>query len=578
MTCLLNGHSQHPRPSSRTEWRPAFSCVPFLGTRRHEVEGSLRLRADQQTKGALAQWKRWSVLLAAILILAMPAAAHVGSPDVFLEGNAGPYRLFVTVRVPQVIPGIAQIDIRSESPGIRQLRVAPMQLTGPGSHYPPTPDVAEQSKTDPQFFTGSLWLMEFGSLQVRIDADGDLGKGELAVPVPAVAQSLLPMQKPLGIALFLLMLLLALAMVSIVAAAVREGNIEPGVAPARPNLRRARIAAAVASLAVIAVLWVGRSWWNSDARRYAGNVYRPPEIQGVIEPGGRLVLRQDTGKVAQGNPRRPAEKIAFDRLLPDHDHLMHLFLLRMPAMDSFWHLHPQQMPDGSFSEDLPAIPPGHYRMFADVVLANGFPMTLTGQIDVPELPNRSPSGDDSGTLANPLAPAASYAPDTTNVPGTASQTTASLADGGRMIWERPTGPLQSNVPIMFRFRVENDQDQPATDLEPYMGMAAHAAIVKSDASVFVHLHPSGSVSMAAFEIAQAGLPGALPDSSGMANMNGMSGMANISGMAMLAATAAKFGPDISFPYGFPKPGLYRIFVQVKRSGQIQTGIFEASVE
>src|SRR5262249_23635717 len=144
-------------------------------------------------------------LLFAILVFASPAAAHIGSPDVFVEGNAGPYKLFVTVRVPQVIPGIAQIDIRSESPGVREVRVAPMQLTGPGSQYPPTPDVAEPSKADPQFFTGSLWLMEFGSLQVRIDADGDRGKGELAVPVPAVAQTVLPMQKPLGIALFLLM-------------------------------------------------------------------------------------------------------------------------------------------------------------------------------------------------------------------------------------------------------------------------------------------------------------------------------------------------------------------------------------
>ena len=190
----------------------------------------------------------------------------------FLESNAGPYRLFVTVRVPQVIPGIAQIEIRSESNDVREIRVAPMQLTGPGSQFPPTPDVAQQSKADPQFFTGSIWLMEFGSLQVRIDADGTRGKGELAVPVPAVAQRTLPMQRPLGIALFALLSLLAFALVSIAAAAVREGNLEPGAAPGPANVRRARVAAAIASLAVIALLWIGRSWWNSNARSYAGNV------------------------------------------------------------------------------------------------------------------------------------------------------------------------------------------------------------------------------------------------------------------------------------------------------------------
>jgi hypothetical protein len=36
--------------------------------------------------------------------------------------------------------------------------------------------------------------------------------------------------------------------------------------------------------------------------------------------------------------------------------------------------------------------------------------------------------------------------------------------------------------------------------------------------------------------------------------------------------------EISFPYGFPKAGLYRIFVQIKRSGRVQTGVFDAHVE
>src|SRR6202049_4208355 len=89
-----------------------------------------------------------TVVAITLLSFATPAGAPVGSPDVFVEDHAGPYRLFVTVRVPQVIPGIAEIEIRSEANDIGKITVAPMQLTGPGSQYAPVPDVAQRSKTD----------------------------------------------------------------------------------------------------------------------------------------------------------------------------------------------------------------------------------------------------------------------------------------------------------------------------------------------------------------------------------------------------------------------------------------------
>jgi hypothetical protein len=497
--------------------------------------------------------KNAAIIVLLWLIFSLPARAHVGSPDVFMEGSAGPYRLFVTVRVPQVIPGIAQIEIRSESNDVREIQIAPMQLTGPGSKYAPTPDVAERSKSDPQFFTGSLWLMEFGSLQVRVDVDGTRGKGQLAVPVPAIAQRTLAMQKPLGILLAGLMLLLGFAVISIAGAAVREGDLPAGANPPAFRMRRARIATVTAAAVVFAILFIGGEWWRADAKRFAGRVYTPPELDAELQSGGHLVLRQRTVRIPNGNPRRPADEINFDNLMLDHDHLMHFFLIRAPEMDSFWHLHPARAGDGSFSDDLPSLPGGHYQLFADVVLSSGFPVTMIGQLDVPEISGKPLTGDDSGIVGTGISKAASDA------------VTYEFPDGSRMIWQRGDSPLIANMPLSFRFLVEDNEGKPAGDLEPYMGMAVHAEIIRSDGSVFAHVHPSGSVSMAALDLAQTELTGAA--------MAGMPGM-NMPGMA---GAPQKVGPEISFPYGFPKAGRYRIFVQIKRAGHIETAIFDANV-
>jgi hypothetical protein len=95
-----------------------------------------------------------------------------------------------------------------------------------------------------------------------------------------------------------------------------------------------------------------------------------------------------------------------------------------------------------------------------------------------------------------------------------------------------------------------------------MGMAGHAQVVCSDLSVFAHLHPSGTVSMAALDLAQAQL---IDKSFTHAEM-------------AMSHSSTSVPPRISFPYGFPHPGDYRIFVQIKRSGHVQTAAFDAHVQ
>ena len=508
-----------------------------------------RLDAAVEAMTKLRSRARIVAVVALTLAGALSLRAHVGSPDVYFEGDAGPYHLFVTVRMPQVIPGIAEIQVRCATNDVRAIEFVPMRLSGPGSDLPPTPDLAQQSKEDTQFFTGSLWLMEFGALKVRVTADGVKGKGELSVPVPSFAQRTLKMERPLGGLLGFLMVFLAIGMIFIAGAAVREGNLEPGKTPTPGKARRARIVMAITGVVVAGILYLGRAWWGAEASTHEGyvNYGKPPAAETKLENGNRLVIR------AKGQDAEWSNYVRMEEVIPDHNHLMHLFLFSTPGMGRMWHLHPERIAGGAFAEELPAMPAGRYQIFADIVDKDGLPWTLVGNVELPQINGAVLAGDDSawsGTGVRKQAEDSNVSP---------------LADGGRMIWRRASEPLKANTPMNFRFSVEDKDGKPAKDIEPYMGMAGHAEFVSADLSVFAHVHPAGSVPMAALEMVRTGPAGA-------------SGELQVGMPMVMPKPNVPLSSEISFPYGFPRSGEYRIFVQIKCGGQVETGVFDAHVQ
>ena len=503
--------------------------------------------------------RRWIAALAVIFFALAPCWAHVGSPDVYFQGLAGPYHLTITIRTPAMIPGVADVEIRSADPGVTSIRVVPLYIVGPGAKYPPPPDPLVQSKEDPQFFSGKIWLMESGSWQVRVQLNGAQGAGEIAVPVPAAARNTLPMQKSLGVLLFALMTLLFCAIVSILGAARREGTLEPGQAPEPNQNRRGRFVMLGTAIVVLGILFFGNMWWNSEARgRTLEMVYKAPPLNVSLQPSGKLVLQMGDSAWHRTRP-----DTVMTNLIPDHGHLMHLFLIRVPQMDRFYHLHPE-LTSGStnaFAIDLPQVPAGHYQVFADIIRESGFPDTMVAEIDLPNVPGVSLTGDNSEASTHPIPNDASLSSSNTDV--TEKGDIDTLSDGYRMVWERGPVPLSANHFVWLRFRLEDPQGKPASDVEPYMGMAGHAEIIRSDRSVFAHVHPDGSVAMAALELTQKN-----PATPAIGN-----------GSAMMAMQMPmdKMSPEVSFPYGFPKAGEYRIFVQIKRAGHIETGVFDTEI-
>ncbi len=224
--------------------------------------GGAALWPLDEERAAMRFWSfrvRWALLVFLLGALAAPQAAqaHVGSKDVFEQVKAGPYKLFVTIRTPTVIPGVAKIEVRSSGAAVDGIHITPVPMTGEAANHPPAADVMTRSASDPAFFTGNLWMMASGSWEVRFEVSGASGRYTTAVPVPAAALSTMTMHRSLGITLGMLGLFLMIGMAGMVAAAVRDARLAPG-ATAAPALRRRALVASAVSLGGDGVAGLGR--------------------------------------------------------------------------------------------------------------------------------------------------------------------------------------------------------------------------------------------------------------------------------------------------------------------------------
>jgi hypothetical protein len=124
-------------------------------------------------------------------------------------------------------------------------------------------------------------------------------------------------------------------------------------------------------------------------------------------------------------------------------------------------------------------------------------------------------------------------------PVIASTSTAGLApslsdtvDGVRLALtaDPATLPIGRTLDITFTVK-DASTNAPITDLEPYLGAMAHLMLIHQDAVTFVHSHPDDT------------------DPS-----NGHNG-------------------SLTFLARFPKPGVYRAWLQFQRAGKVHTAAF-----
>jgi hypothetical protein len=145
------------------------------------------------------------------------------------------------------------------------------------------------------------------------------------------------------------------------------------------------------------------------------------------------------------------------------------------------------------------------------------------------------------------------------------QATQPLRHGGSITFE-PDGPLVANRDVGLRFVVRDAEGEPVA-LRPYLGMFSHAAMRNRSGTVFNHLHPVGTISLASQQVMQLRAQGKPPD-------------------IITAQTLEPFCQDpppeeglrpLNFPCVFPEPGAYRLWVQIKPDDRVETAVFDFSV-
>lgn len=492
-------------------------------------------------------------LLGLFVLALSPAAtaAHVGSPDVIFEGKAGAYDVRVIVRTPMVVPGLAEVNVRILHGDVRRVLIRPVFWRA-GVAGAPSPDAAKLVPGTRDLFSGQLWLMARGAYSVYVTVEGASGVGTASVPVLSVATGRLGMTPGLGILLLALGVVLIAGLVTIVYAAAGESLVEPGRVTDGARKRRARVLAVVAVPVLTIAVLGGARWWKSVDTTYQSRMYRPLTVRDTV------LFMDSVWKLYVMPIDSSGLRTSINPLMPDHGKLMHLFLVDSAHATSFAHLHP--IPEiGGFATPVPPLPPGTYRLFADITFETGQAMTLSGYGRL--------TRDDSAR-----APRAAHrdSDDAWTSSGAVERHGAlsvvdTLEDQSTMEWLADSSVIKPGKEATLRFRVRDQNDTIAV-LEPYLGMTAHAVIMRSDGSVFVHLHPAGTISFAAQRAF------ALRDQ-GDTTSNGRLRVPSDES----AQHAMPMPGEFTIPYIFPRPGSYHIWVQVRRGGRVLTGVFDLVV-
>jgi len=217
-----------------------------------------------------------------------------------------------------------------------------------------------------------------------------------------------------------------------------------------------------------------------------------------------------------------------------HEKPMHLLVVSSDLAE-FYHIHPEQSADGSYrvSHNFPN--GGEYRLYAD--------FTPKGAVQVVEQIDVKVAGTERAKVA--LTPDTKF---------------EKTVDGLKIVM-KPGAEIKAGQELTLDFQVfDAKTNEPAADLQNYLGELAHFVLISEDLKDFLHAHPMSK--------------GEHKESDKMDEHNSDGHKHSTTE----GETAKPSASEVSAHTSFPRSGLYKIWAQFQRGGKVITVPFVVNVK
>ncbi len=273
-------------------------------------------------------------------------------------------------------------------------------------------------------------------------------------------------------------------------------------------------------------------WSIPDPARAAtpivGESAVPGTVPGVVGEMTAVPAGMETDVKLDITFRRPKETNPLKKYHEDLGQQMHIIAVS-DDFKTFIHRHVTHMVGGHGQVRIRFPKPGHYSIYADAI-----PYTLARQVvrfalTVGTGVADDPVHDDPPTAANGAVTMGPY----------------------RITLDR--FDLAANAPTAITAHIL-ENDKPAKDLRPYLGVQAHAILIATDDLSYTHAHAGSQSPQSEKMVGEAADHGDHGDHAGHGSL----------------PDDTPVSPDLTFSVTVPHPGTYRLFVQFDGRRMIYT--------